>query len=423
MHRSLTFLLAIGATLFLSGCGMLDWFRRGNPPERLAYGEVQARASNAMEEAARLRERGALRSAAMRYRQIARRYPRAAEAPEALFLSAEIQRERGRTRLAFDLYQELVRRYPQFPKFDQVVEGQFSIAEGTANRKRRILFVFPYRNWDLAIEQYERVIINAPYSERAPQSLLAIANLSVKRRDRDTAIDALDRFINDYPQNASAPGAYFQLAQTYRELVDGPRYDQASTRQSITFFTDYLILYPDDPQVPEAEAGLAEMKETYARSKLLLGEYYLRFRKNRTAARVFLNQAITEAPESPSAARAREVLARIEAMPEPQPRAERAPKPEGRRNWWWPFGRRRGAADDNRDQPLGGTTETSGDRPNVAGDALEGADPAAARRGVGRLLGGEGSSSSGQGGGTLPPPSGTPTPTEPEPKPAPTPNP
>jgi outer membrane protein assembly factor BamD len=127
------------------------------------------------------------------------------------------------------------------------------------------------------------------------------------------------------------PDAYLRIAETHASLVDGPLYDQASTKEAITYYEDYMILFPGHPGMAQAEKGLAEMKTVLARSKLVIADYYLKYRKNYKAAKVFYNEAITAYPDSAVAAEARTKLVTVDAKLEEQakaaPASPGAPKP------------------------------------------------------------------------------------------------
>ena len=152
-----------------------------------------------------------------------------------------------------------------------------------------------------------------------------IARGHQKLGNEPDAIDALDRMINSYSQSLLAPDAYLKLAQAHAELVDGPYYDQASTKESITYFTDFMLLFPSDSNIATAEKGLDRMKTMLAESKMKIADFYFHKRSNFKAARVFYNEAITAYPESAIAARAKVKLAEVEAkaatVPEPGAKA------------------------------------------------------------------------------------------------------
>jgi outer membrane protein assembly factor BamD len=132
----------------------------------------------------------------------------------------------------------------------------------------------------------------------------------------EEAIDALDRFINNYPQNILAPDAYLKLAQMNGTLVDGPYYDQASTKEAITYYQDFMILFPGDHNIGAAEKGLADMKQVLAESKMKVADFYFYKRSNFVAARVFYNEAITSYPDSDVANLAKKRLVEVEAAAE-----------------------------------------------------------------------------------------------------------
>jgi outer membrane protein assembly factor BamD len=75
-----------------------------------------------------------------------------------------------------------------------------------------------------------------------------------------------------------------------------------------------MILFPGDPNIAVAEKGLADMKEMLAESKIKIGDYYLQYRRNFKAAKVFYNEAITDFPDSPVAGRARTKLVKVDEM-------------------------------------------------------------------------------------------------------------
>jgi outer membrane protein assembly factor BamD len=118
-----------------------------------------------------------------------------------------------------------------------------------------------------------------------------IARAHQKLGNTEKAIDALDRMINNYPQSLLAPDAYLKLAQTHASLVDGPYYDQGSTREAITYFTDFMLLFPSDTNVGAAEKGLDGMKTMLAESKMKMADFYFYKRDNFKAARVVLQRS------------------------------------------------------------------------------------------------------------------------------------
>jgi outer membrane protein assembly factor BamD len=272
-------------------------------------------------------ENGNSRAAIKAYSTIARRYPNSIYAPEALYRSARLRLARKEYTKAFDDFQSVLSRYPNTKKFNDIVGEQYRIASALLDGARgRILFgLLPgFTQREKAIAYFETILANAPYSDYAPLSLMNIA-MAHKRLDNTIdALDALDRMINNYPQSLLAPDAYLQLAQTHASLVDGPYYDQANTNEAITYYEDFMILFPGDTNIAVAEKGLDSMKKMLAESKMKIADFYFYRRDNFKAARIFYNEAITAYPESEIAQRAKARLADVEAKSSGKPVA-----PEG----------------------------------------------------------------------------------------------
>lgn len=291
------------------------------------------RAIDQMNKARRAEERKSLRRAARLYERVGRRYGNSVYAPEAYYRAARMRLARKQYFKAFENFNVVVTRYPNYPRFNEVIGEQYRIASALLDGARnRIFGLIPgFKNRDRAVEYFETLLIVAPYSDYAPLALMNIARAHQRMGNDIEAIDALDRMINLYPQSLLAPDAYLRLAQMHASLVDGAMYDQTSTNEAITYFQDFQILFPGDPQVGAAEKGLADMKRVLAESKMKMADFYFYKRSNYQAARVFYNEAITVYPDSPVAQKARDQLVKVEAA------AERAAASGGKRKRFFFF--------------------------------------------------------------------------------------
>ncbi len=258
---------------------------------------------------------GRMRRALRMYKEIYEEYPASSFTAQALFNSAVIRYDRKDWKKSFAAFQSILIYHPDFPQFNEIVEYQFKIALAQADGDGvRFMFVIPSRAYNRAVEYFEIVIRNAPYSDLAPLALMNVALIRQYQNEIAVAIDALDRLINSYPSSLLADDAYLSLAETFAELVQGPMYDQGATREAISYFEDFLILFSTNEELERAEKGLADMEDVYARSKLVIGQYYFKYRRWYQAAEIFFNEAITTAPDSESAFTARGYIEQIEAI-------------------------------------------------------------------------------------------------------------
>lgn len=299
-------------------------------------------ARNALELMNRAREseeRGNARSAIRSYRRVAKKYPTSVYASEALYRTGKLYLLRKQYFKSFEAFSATLINYPNTKYFNDIVGEEYRIASALLDGARnRYWGVIPgFKNRSRAIDYFEIIVQSAPYSDYAPLALMSKARAQLKERDIEEAIDSLDRMINLYPQSLLAPDAYLRLAQTHAQLVEGPRYDQGSTKEAITYFEDFLILFPNDPNVPAAANGLDQMKQVLSRSKIEIGDFYFHKRKNYTAARVFYNEAITAYPDSEVAEQARARLAQVEAAASGQPIPEDGSKPGKRKKRFFFF--------------------------------------------------------------------------------------
>lgn len=270
-------------------------------------------ALEAMNEGKKALDEGDYWAALGYYQIVVNDYPNSIFAPEAYYQMSQAFVKRGQFMDAFDALQEIVKKYPDYPRFNQIIGAEYDVAATIQSGATPYLWGwFPwFTNYNDAIKIYESVVKDAPYSDYSPIALMNISIIAEQEDKPDVAFDALDRLINNYPKSMFASDAYLQMAKVYRSLVQGPEYDQTPTRNAISFFNDYLILFPNESQVARAEEGLEAMEDTYARSRLVMGDFYYYYRNNGVAASIFYNKTITLAPNSPAAKEAEAQLKKI----------------------------------------------------------------------------------------------------------------
>ncbi|MGB0744419.1 MAG: outer membrane protein assembly factor BamD, partial [Opitutales bacterium] len=281
------FLLATSGPLSAQmGINPLDWLDGDSGEEKLAMNVAsaadEAAAAAIVTEGKAALENGNESRAENRFKDVIKKYSTTQAAGEARFLRARILMTKGKWKQAFKTLQEIATDNPNFEEFNQVLGAQFECATALMEGARgRILWVFPgFRQYEEAIKQFETIAKNGPYGDYAPLALMNIALVAEKEKNPEVAIDALDRLINYYPQSMLAPDAYYNMAETYSNLVKGPEYDQGATRQAMSYYEDFLILFADSNYVGEVEANLASMQNLLAESRFQLGDFYYYYRNN-----------------------------------------------------------------------------------------------------------------------------------------------
>jgi len=273
------------------------------------------RALKMMNDARKAEERGHVLSAIHAYQKVAKEFASSIYAPEAFYRIGQLRLGRKQYYKAFEAFQSEIARYPNEKRFSELIGEEYKISSMLLDGARNHIWgVIPgFRSTERAIAYLAVVVQNAPYSDYAPLALMAEARGSEKLQNTEDAIDALDQMVNTYQESVLVPFAYLELARMHASLVEGAYYDQAETREAITYYEDFMILFPGDSNIGKAAQGLDTMKRVLAESKIKIGDFYFLKRDNYTAARVFYNEAITAYPDSEVASRAKLKLAAVEA--------------------------------------------------------------------------------------------------------------
>ncbi|MBC2607663.1 tetratricopeptide repeat protein [Pelagicoccus albus] len=278
--------------------------------------EEQQKILTWMNTAREAEEKKSFRKALKLYKKVYKKYPKNQYSPEAYYRTAQIQLRRNKVDKAFEAFNTIAWVYPNYGSFNETLGEMYKIAVARLETYRdKIFWVIPgFKNTDRAIQYFERVVAIAPYSDYAPLSLMNVAKAWSDKNSDTMTIYALDRLVTNYPNSFLTSDAYLKLAQTHYGLIEGPEYDQRATEDAITFFEDFLIQYPENPNVDQAEKGLSEAKNILSLSKLKMGDFYYYKRSKYEAARVLYNEAITIAPRSQSADTARVRLEKIDTI-------------------------------------------------------------------------------------------------------------
>jgi len=132
------------------------------------------------------------------------------------------------------------------------------------------------RNWKDAVQYFDEVERQHPYSEWARRSILMQAFAHYQSNDYSDAIAAADRFITLYPANASTPYAYYLKALCYFEQIADVQRDQAATEQARNALIEVTRRYPDTPYAADARVKLDMVNDQLAGKEMAVGRWYLR---------------------------------------------------------------------------------------------------------------------------------------------------
>jgi outer membrane protein assembly factor BamD len=132
------------------------------------------------------------------------------------------------------------------------------------------------RQWSQAVEYFQEVERQHPYSEWARRAILMQAFAHYEANDYDEAIGDSDRFLQLYPGNPSAAYAHYLKAICYFEQITDVGRDQAATGQALGALQDVVQRYPSTEYAADARLKIDMVNDQLAGKEMTVGRYYLR---------------------------------------------------------------------------------------------------------------------------------------------------
>ena len=159
------------------------------------------------------------------------------------------------------------------------------------------------RLWNQAVEYFQEVERQHPYSEWSRRSILMQAFAHYEGNNYPEAISDADRFIQLYPGNPAAAYAHYLKAVCYFEQIVDVGRDQAATGQALDNLREVTTRYPHTEYALDARLKIDMVNDQLAGKEMTIGRYYLRqgdtlAAVNRFRAVVDRYQTTTHAPEA-----------------------------------------------------------------------------------------------------------------------------
>lgn len=132
------------------------------------------------------------------------------------------------------------------------------------------------RQWNQAVDYFQEVERQHPYSEWSRRSILMQAYAHYQSNDYAEAIGDADRFIQLYPGNPAAAYAHYIKAICYFEQIVDVNRDQAATGQALDTLRDVVQRYPQTEYANDARLKIDMVNDQLAGKEMTIGRWYLR---------------------------------------------------------------------------------------------------------------------------------------------------
>jgi len=130
--------------------------------------------------------------------------------------------------------------------------------------------------WTQAVDYFQEVERQHPYSEWARRSILMQAFAHYEANNYQEAISDSDRFIQLYPGNPAAAYAHYLKAVCYFEQIVDVGRDQAATLQALDNLREVVQRYPDTEYARDARVKIDMVNDQLAGKEMTIGRWYLR---------------------------------------------------------------------------------------------------------------------------------------------------
>ena len=240
------------------------------------------------------------------YRRLIRRWPTSFAAQDARMGSAECLTALAYYYKSFKEYQQLIEKNPNSPYFDTALHRQFEIGNlFLGGEKVKVMGLRLFSGLDKAVEVYEQVVKNGPFSSVGPEAQFRVGLVYEKQKDYLSAVHAYEKFLERYPNSPLAEEAQFETGWAYSREAKRAEYDQDMANKAVAAFTDFLVRYPSGRMASRAEELRTSLKQEQSQGLFRIGQFYEK-RKNLKAALIYYNAVIEQNPRSEWANRAQQ---------------------------------------------------------------------------------------------------------------------
>jgi outer membrane protein assembly factor BamD len=130
-----------------------------------------------------------------------------------------------------------------------------------------------------AIDSFDEVDRQHPYSEWARKALIMSAFASYKRGKYDDTVKTSQRYLTLYPGSPDAAYAQYLIGQSYFKQIPDITRDQEDTKKALASMETIVTQYPDSEYADDARAKIIVTRDQLAGKEMQVGRYYLERRE------------------------------------------------------------------------------------------------------------------------------------------------
>lgn len=248
--------------------------------------------------------------------------------PEALLVrgDANVAREHFFKSL-FD-YERVIREYPGSEQFHTAQQREFGLAKlFMAGTKRRLWGMRILPATDEAEEILVRIQERSPGGDLGETASMTLADYYFNKPQMESAADAYDLFLVNYPNSERKEWAMLRLIQANLARFKGPRFDATGLIEAGQRLKTYRVVYPSSAERMGVDALLIRIDESLAMRDMVAADWHVQ-RKQPLSAIYLYQRVIQDYPQTAAAQDAIKRLADLGAEPLPVVAAVEAERAE-----------------------------------------------------------------------------------------------
>lgn len=182
----------------------------------------------------------------------------------------------GDYKRALKAYEKALKKYSGTKRTMEILEREYQIGIAQMDNDE-----------EAAIKVFEKIIEKHHLGPIAPDAQIKIADSHFKLEQYEEAIDAYEKFLENYPKNEWVPYVQYRipLSKVYHEKQQERNYGLLiSAREG---FEEYLVSNPNGIHAEDAKRMIGEIRIIEAEREFNIGEFYIRRKKAYSAAMYF----------------------------------------------------------------------------------------------------------------------------------------
>ena len=133
---------------------------------------------------------------------------------------------------------------------------------------------FDAKEYDLALEKFEKLEKIFPLSNEAVQSQIMSAFIDYMRLNYEDAIYKFNRILKKYPSHKNLDYVYYMKAICYYEKISDEQLDGSFNINALENFEQVLNRFPDSKYAKDSQQKIILVKSNIAAKHMSIGRFY-----------------------------------------------------------------------------------------------------------------------------------------------------